>query len=291
MSIATANGYGNHFPTVDNSHFDAVMKSLYSAVLLYILGLYFSKLSLSIFIRNITPVSTDHIFAVIVQSLITVWAVVALFASAFACTVPRTWDYRNGQCIHLRAWRYYFCASNIVTDILIIIQAIFLICRIQAPLKRKAVFASIFLVRVLVVVAACVELALTTEVDVAHSADPTYDGYGIIIAMQVVQCSSIVTACWGQLKPFLKQLRSNGLRIEGLEYQHTTGKGSYPKSSGHDGSVVSQGNNHELVPTRPGQGNITTVSAQRTSDVDSQSSQVGIIRETRTWGITESQSS
>jgi hypothetical protein len=121
---------------------------------------------LSIFIRDLTPVSKDHVYGSLLQIFLTGWAIAALFGSAFACAVPRAWDYRNGQCFDLvslrdlghgililialqESWKYYFYASNIVTDALIIIQALVLISRIQASLKKKAIFASIFLTRVL----------------------------------------------------------------------------------------------------------------------------------------------
>jgi hypothetical protein len=33
----------------------------------------------------------------------------------------------------------------------------------------------------------------------------------------IIQCLSIVTACWGQLNPFLSWMRSNGFEIQGVE--------------------------------------------------------------------------
>lgn len=126
--------------------------------------------------------------------------------------------------------------------------------------------------------------------------DPTYDYCASTIAMQVVQCASIVTACWGQLKPFLNQLKSNGLRIRGVEYQsstwprgksHSSKSRSYGLSGRHAGSSRSRGEQHELVPVAAAGRNSTTVEAEasRGWDADSQSSQVGIIRETRTWVV------
>ncbi len=127
--------------------------------------------------------------------------------------------------------------------------------------------------------------------------DPTYDYCASTIATQVVQCASIVTACWGQLKPFLNQLKSNGLRIRGVEYQSTTwprGKShssksrSYGASGRHgSGNRGERGEQHELVPVAAAGRNLTTVEAEasRAWDADSQSSQVGIIRETRTWVV------
>ncbi|KAF7596034.1 hypothetical protein BBP40_003814 [Aspergillus hancockii] len=287
VSTAVNNGYGKHEATIDGAHFDAIMKSQYAGFLLYILSLYFSKLSLSAFIRNLTPVSRDHFHATLLHIFLTVWAVVAVFTSAFKCRVPRTWDYRSGNCFHLNAWRYYFNASNILTDVLIVIQALVLISRIQASMKKKIVFATIFLSRILVILPAIAQLILTHEV--AESTDLSFDDYGVTIAIQTVQCASIVTACWGQLKPFLNQLKSNGLRIQGVEYQSTSAKASYPRSETRDdqsrNSELHHQHHHELVPIASGQGNMTTISASRAWDADSQSSQAGMIRETRTWNI------
>ncbi|KAE8166772.1 hypothetical protein BDV40DRAFT_254522 [Aspergillus tamarii] len=286
-SIAVHNGYGDHIGTIDSLHWEVIQKAQYAGFLVFILSLYFSKLSLSVFIRNLTPVSRDHFHATILHILLTVWAVVAFFGSAFQCQASRPWD-TSGTCIDLNAWQYYFCASNIVTDILIILQALVLISRIQASFKKKTVFATIFLSRILVILASIAQLVLIH--DLVYSTDRSFDDYGVAIAVETVQCASIVTACWGQLKPFLNQLKSNGLRIQGVEYQHTSAKASNPRSETRDDQSRHtdpnpSDNHHELVPITSGQGNMTTVSASRAWDADSQSSQAGMIRETRTWNV------
>ncbi|KAE8353472.1 hypothetical protein BDV28DRAFT_133091 [Aspergillus coremiiformis] len=287
LSIAVNNGYGHHATTIDDEHFHAIMKCQYAGFLLYTLSLYFSKLSLSSFICNLTPVSRDHFHAAILWILLTVWLIVALLGSSFQCEVPQTWDFR-GKCFDLSAWQYYFCASNIVTDILIMVQALGLISRIQASLKKKLVFSTIFLSRVLVILPSIVQLVLTKDID--KSTDRTFDDYRVALAIQTVQCASIVTACWGQLKPFLNQLKSNGLRIQGVEYQHAWGKASYPRLD--TDATHYHPNHHELILIPSGQGNMTTISALREWDGDSsQSSQVGMIRETRTWNVSAARGS
>ncbi|KAJ1709367.1 hypothetical protein NYO67_8506 [Aspergillus flavus] len=287
MSVAVHNGYGDHVGVIDALHWEAIQKAQYAGFLVFTSSLYFSKLSLSVFIRNLTPVSRDHFHATILQILLTIWAVVALFGSAFQCQASRPWD-TSGTCIDLNAWQYYFCASNIVTDIFIIVQALVLISRIQASFKKKAVFATIFLSRILVILPSIAQLVLIH--DVANSPDRSFDDYGVAIAVETVQCASIVTACWGQLKPFLNQLKSNGLRIQGVEYQNTSAKASNPLSETRDDQSRHTDpnhlhNGHELIPIASGQGNMTTVSASRAWDADSQSSQAGMIRETRTWNV------
>ncbi|KAE8373716.1 hypothetical protein BDV26DRAFT_271504 [Aspergillus bertholletiae] len=293
MSVAVHNGYGDHVDTLDGPHFENIQKAQYAGYLVYVLSLYFSKLSLSVFIRNLTPVSRDHVHATVLHILLTVWAVVALFGSAFQCQASRPWD-TSGTCLNLNAWQYYVCASNIATDVLIIIQALVLISRIQASFKKKAVFATIFLSRILVILPSIAQIVLIH--DVANSLDRSFDDYGVAIAVETVQCASIVTACWGQLKPFLNQLKSNGLRIQGVEYQNTSAKASAPRSQTRDDQSRHMDRSypdrhHELVPIGSGQGNMTTISASRAWDANSQSSQAGMIRETRTWNVSATQRS
>ncbi|GAB1218213.1 hypothetical protein ATERTT37_007466 [Aspergillus terreus] len=219
------------------------MKSQYAAYILCIASLCFSKLSLSSFIRNLTPVHKDHFQAAVLQGLIAVLGVIGL------------------------AWNYFLSLSNIVTDLMIVTQALLLIGGIQATWKKKMVFA------------------IYTR-DVRHSTDPTYDYCSLTVVSQVVQCASIVTACWGQLKPFLNQLKSNGLRIQGVEYQYSSMKGQSSRSYGRSGTHHSGEECHELVPTASRGQHLTTVSAAPGWDAHSQSSQTGIIRETRTWLVT-----
>jgi hypothetical protein len=66
-----------------------------------------------------------------------------------------------------------------------------------------------------VVVATVVELAFIKKG--TKTTDPTYAMCDITIFEVIIQCLTIVTACWGQLKPFLSWMRSNGLKLDGVE--------------------------------------------------------------------------
>lgn len=53
----------------------------------------------------------------------------------------------------------------------------------------------------------------------------------------------------------LKQLRTNGLRIQGVEYQNTTAKGTYLQVYGRNETILrgdNTDNTHELVQTAAG---------------------------------------
>lgn len=106
----------------------------------------------------------------------------------------------------------------------------------------------------------------------AHATDPTYDLCDIIVLQKITQCLSIVTACWGQLRPFLKWMKSNGLLIQGdnLSYLDTKSK-SIPNSKSRETRPARQGSFN--IPLR--RDNL----AAQDWELDSQSSRVQIIQE------------
>lgn len=57
---------------------------------------------------------------------------------------------------------------------------------------------------------------------------PMYHSCEYTIAQQIVQCLSIVTACWGQLRPFIHLLQSDGPLISP---NIGSGQKSYPRST------------------------------------------------------------
>ncbi|PWY83382.1 hypothetical protein BO70DRAFT_428692 [Aspergillus heteromorphus CBS 117.55] len=293
VSMSVANGYGYHIFTLTPDRIDRMMQSQYAASLLYTISLCLSKLSLSCFIRNLTPAAKDEFVALVVQASITVVALIDLFGTAFQCNLPQPWNYYTGKCMDLEAWHYFTGATNITTDVMITLQALYLISRIQTSRRRKLVFASIFLSRVSVILASIIELVLVSQN--IRTTDPSWATCGVTITIEVIQCTSIVSACWAQLKPFLKMLKSNGLRIQGVDYRSTTHtkwsttrSGNNHHNAGETAKFTRSGE-HELMGMGAGEGNLTTVSAARLSDDDhdSQSSQAGIIRETRTWVVTD----
>lgn len=116
--MMVANGYGKHRKEVSDEEFMGIQKVgspggsgsvfaltgsfqwLYTASLLYIIGISFSKLSLAEFIRNLSPSRRDRFLARTAEAVTVVWAVVAFFGTAFQCAVPQTWNLQSGKCLN-----------------------------------------------------------------------------------------------------------------------------------------------------------------------------------------------
>lgn len=116
------------------------------------------------------------------------------------------------------------------------------------------------------------ELALIH--DATHTNDPTYDLCEITITEQIIQCVSIVTACWGQLKPFLTWLQSNGLRIQNADFANGYG---YKSSSGSHSQSRSRDRRQDVQRASPSDRNEIVVTQDW--EVGSQSSRAPVLRD------------
>lgn len=110
----------------------------------------------------------------------------------------------------------------------------------------------------------------------ALSDDPTYDICDISVIEEVVQCLSILTACWGQLKPFLTWLKLEGrLKVPGTE----TGASYNLQDSNSRFRSRDRKTDPQDDYGLSSRGEPLVVSVTRDWEVDSQSSQTHIIKE------------
>lgn len=205
-------------------------------------------------------------------------------------------------------WRDYLGATNILSECGIIAQVLLVIVRVQADFHKKATLASVFLLRIVyvahlrlcvpwhtnqtfarVVIAIICQLAYTSRLK--NSDDPAWDAWAMTICTQMVQALSIVTACSPQFKPVLDNLRSSGMGISGSSYdsrQRTYAYGTQYKASRANRTNDTRSDTHELVPLPDESRSHTVVTSTPECDAESQTSETQIIRETRTWQVTES---
>ncbi|KAF5866896.1 hypothetical protein ETB97_008701 [Aspergillus alliaceus] len=290
LSMATANGYGDHYDSLSETSHEGVMKSQYAATILFITSMGFSKLSFIHIFWSVTPFHPDRHITAGLEIITTLWTVAGIFTAAFQCKPPRTWDYLNGQCINRRAWWNCLCVMNILTDAVVMAHGIFIVARLQMRLKRKIVLTIIFGLHILVIAAIVGQIVYVNET--IDSTDQTSGTSLFTISTQVAQCLSIITCCSPQFKPFLDNLRSLGIRVDGnsrhggsdMGYKHSTTPSHKPQEARRQ--------LYELATIPPFEGScqtaVTASGSKRDWDAGSESSQAYIIREVRTWAVEES---
>jgi hypothetical protein len=137
-----------------------------------------------------------------------------------------------------------------------------------------------------------------------NSTDPTFAMWQAVVAMQIVQCLSIVTACVPYLKPFLDSLESGQMRADDLRRRGKTGVSGYggsgsnrsggtPKQNPADATPSAgsqQSKLHELVELPKAKRSSVTVTSSTKEpstnwDGQSHTSQTVLIQQTRTWDV------
>ncbi|KAE8390110.1 hypothetical protein BDV23DRAFT_155914 [Aspergillus alliaceus] len=289
MSMATANGYGEHYDRLSRESMDGIMKSQYAATILFITTMCVSKLALVHFIWSITPATSDRRVAIILEIFTVLWGVTGVFGHAFQCKPPRSWDYIDGNCFDIGAWGNYLAITNMLTEAGIIVQALLIIVGIQARWAKKVTLSSIFGLRIFVIAAIVGQLVYNNRtIDVK---DRTFDTWPATMFTQIVQCLSVVTACSPQFKPFMDSLRSTGMRIDGMTSYNMASMKRYEISTMRHKSTFNGSEVHELAPINLGkethETTVTASGAISDGDTESQSSQTHIIREIRTFTVTE----
>lgn len=130
-----------------------------------------------------------------------------------------------------------------------------------------------------VTVATIVELAFIKKA--TKTKDPMFQMCEITIFEVLIQCLSIVTACWGQLNPFLSWMRSNGLKLDGVEdptsWSYKMRSQSHVQSKSRDHKVKFESHQNLGFPVRDDQILVT-----QDWEVDSQSSQAHIMGDSGT---------
>ena len=78
-----------------------------------------------------------------------VWALTAEFTAAFQCQAQRPFDYVTGMCFNRAARMNYLEATNIITDVALIVLPVFIIWNVKTSVKRTASVLVVFALRIL----------------------------------------------------------------------------------------------------------------------------------------------
>ncbi|CRG91108.1 hypothetical protein PISL3812_08156 [Talaromyces islandicus] len=287
-SAATAHGYGEHIKTLSEGQLTAILKSQYAAQILSIVCLASSKISFVMFLRSITAAPTDRMIALVFIIALSLWGFVSIITVAFQCQPPPTWDYLSGKCYDRQSWQNFFSASNIATEVAIISHTLIVIARIQTRIQRKLMIG---------VIAATIAHIVVLNTSFGDP-DVTYSAWAVSVTDQLILISSIITACSAHFKPFLDSLRSSGMRLDALtdsyryksqrDYGHNSNNDKYA-SKQHSINLRSLSGKRRSMNNGPGASEAYVSASGPSPDWDAASttSQSRIIREVRTFAVTE----
>ena len=130
---------------------DGLLQYLYVAEIIFGFTIITVKISILCFYRTIFATPSFRRTTLILGAICALWFTIVLFVTIFQChPIAAVWDLTllargKAHCIPPGAFIFGYEFSNVVTDICILCLPIYMVRRLQLPLRRKVIVSAIFL--------------------------------------------------------------------------------------------------------------------------------------------------
>ncbi|KAI1374518.1 hypothetical protein F4677DRAFT_425296 [Hypoxylon crocopeplum] len=296
-SVGVANGLGQHLSALSNDNIIAFEKCYYVASVLFVASQALSKLSVIFFIRVISPNPLHKTLTWVLTAATLAWAISSIFALLFQCDTPRVWDFLANKCVDRGALWDYINVVNIILDVCLVWLPFAVVWKLQAQAKRKLILILCFSTRILTIAAIVWQIVESHKI--LNHGDATFAFWPLIVSMSLAQSLGIMAACAPYLKPLLDNLESGLIRSDDIRRRaNATGKSAsgYIRSQGGSSnkSRSTPAPSHELkylgTANSRAVASITVGKGENGGDWEtgSHTSQVKLIKQVKTWGVTSS---
>lgn len=92
-------GLGQRASTLSDDDIQILQKNQYAANLLYIASLALARVSVLIFVMQLSPRRTYKQVSLGLIITISVWSLLSVFTLAFQCSIPKPWDFYGDRCL------------------------------------------------------------------------------------------------------------------------------------------------------------------------------------------------
>ncbi|OCK78505.1 hypothetical protein K432DRAFT_427219 [Lepidopterella palustris CBS 459.81] len=213
VSVQVAQGLDQRLSSLNLTQLNDFQVTDYASNIMYIANLGTTRISVFLFIRQITPDPLQNKLAAGLGPLSLVWSVTSIFAASFQCSPSNTWKFLNNKCFNRTAFANYIGISNIILELIFILFPSIIIWKLRANKRGKLCATLCFSARLCVVV--CIILQLFYRNRVSYDSDPTLNSWPVVLCAQLAQNLSIITACVPYLPSILNVLHSSTLHISG----------------------------------------------------------------------------
>ncbi|KAF2278076.1 uncharacterized protein EI97DRAFT_373989 [Westerdykella ornata] len=225
--IQCANGYGKPLADLTFGEIQANLQSEYASTILLFASLGFSKLAIGAFVHNLTPSKLHRKINYGIGIVVGLWIICSMLVAAFQCRVPRPWDrLLKERCTDRFAWWNAIAGWNIATELAIVGLELGITAKLHVKRQRKATVMTLFACRLLVLIAAAVQLSFFYKEsnDPKLKDDITLGYWRSTTCTQVMQCLAIVTTCLPYTKIFMEGFESGLMRLDDLRRkgEHTS---------------------------------------------------------------------
>lgn len=207
----------------------------YAINFLAITAMAFAKVSILLLFRRIMSQSRAVQAFVTIATLIGIYFVFSIFATAFQCGASHAWVVQPATCPTHGDMKYGIIGLNMLTDIMLAVWILPSLWKLQMNLQNRLTVISLFGARLIVPFVAVGQLYLTYKA--LQSEDQTWVQLPVMIVQQVVVHLSVIHATLPRIHGFVTKLQGRGLRPN-MGSQTNTQMTASKASGGRRGSGV-----------------------------------------------------
>lgn len=247
--VAVTKGYGKTLGDISPSNVVQLQKAVYASNLLYVFTLWLAKLSVGLLLLRLSSDKRHNLVSKVILLAAALLAVVSIFTVALQCDLASPWIFISAKCSNLLVRWQVIAAFDIMTELALIANSIYLVHELQVPLRKKTVVVLAFALRLPLMAPIILRLRY---LDLEFSSpDPTLTAALVSVCTQIETSYSIISATIPCLRPFMSSLNTH------------YGGPAKPKSNNGGGTTTTgTGSNNVVLSTLVkgirGGGDITT---------------------------------
>lgn len=221
VTLQCQHGFGRPMSSLSDEDVQVNLKSEYAATMLFILSVGFSKLAIVSFIHCLTPFESHRKINFDVGGLASIWIVCSAIVAACQCRLPDPWNRAQAHCINRITWWDTVSIFNVITDAAIVLLELGITAQLHITRRRKAGIMSLFACRLVVDVAAIIQLMIFHQesANAALKHDLTLGYWRSTMCNQIFQCLALLTTCLPYTKLFLEGFDTGFLGVNDLHRQ------------------------------------------------------------------------
>ncbi|PWY88106.1 hypothetical protein BO94DRAFT_64517 [Aspergillus sclerotioniger CBS 115572] len=221
-------GVGEHVDTLSTATVEAYSLNLYVMQLFWNTCLPVIKLSIVLFYQRIFPVRSMIIACRSVMLFLAAWYIAFQTTAIFQCIpIHHEWQKKTtqGKCIAFVPFVTTLAATNLCTDVLLLILPTRQVWKLQIPWGRKVGLSAIFTLGIIVCAISIVRLENLIAIS---NSDITWSDTYSHLWTAIESSLGVVVSCLPSLMPIVRLVKSRGSRRDGKSLTGIGQGSSYP---------------------------------------------------------------
>ena len=210
MNDQVRHGLGSQLSQVSGPDYESFQKAGYVWNILYVVSLLFGKAATLSLLLILSPNKAYRVPMLAVGCITALWAVCAVIASGFQCSLPHPYLITTNTCFNQVGFWDAVGTLDIITDFAIMILPTFLVHNLQLPRQKKIAVCFAFSFRVCAIGCAIWRLTQLHKL-YDRSTDITFESWLPVIATILEVFFGVFSACVPHLRPFMDSIQAGYL--------------------------------------------------------------------------------